>query len=226
LQVILLDTQAKFDTLIAQAASTKDKLFYAGLRLFAQKGYSNVGIRELCRMVGIKESSFYNHYPGKESLFAAILAYFERASVQAVMNDAEIHAMIEQGDVRAFFLDNMRRFSAIASNVLYHAALQIVLAESFLHPGAAEIAKRNLYYLRRDCTEQVLRGLMEKNAIRPCNAEAVTAEYCYALKGMLDEHLLLQLWNADLSAINARINAHIDFYSTLLAVAHDDPGQT
>ena len=217
-----MDTQSKFETLIAQAASTKDKLFYAGLRLFAQKGYANVGIRELCRMVGIKESSFYNHYPGKESLFEAILTWFRTASNQVVMHDAEIHAMIEQGDVRAFFIDNMRRFSAITSNVVYHTALQIVLTESFLHPTAAEIARNNLYYLRRDYTVQVLRGLMARGAIRACDAENVTAEYYYALKGMLDEYLLLQFWDEDLAQINARIRAHIDFFSELLAVPPEE----
>lgn len=213
-----MNIQEKFDTLIAQAPTTKDKIFYAGLRLFSQKGYANVGIRELCRSVNIKESSFYNHYPGKESLFEAIIAYFDKASNQVIMTEVEIHTFIERGDVRAFFVENMKRFSTITSNVLYHSALQIVLTESYLHPIAAEMAKKNLYHLRKDYTEDVLRGLMQRGAIRPCNVETVTAEYYYALKGMLDEFLLLQLWDAGLSDINARILAHIDFFSRMLAI--------
>jgi len=217
-----VDTQAKFDTLICQSESTKQKLFYAGLYLFAKKGYANVGIRELCRMVSIKESSFYNHYPSKKTLFEAIIRYFDEASNQVVMTDVEIHALIEQGDVRVFFVENMKRFTAITSNVLYHTALQIVLTESFLHPMAADMAKNNLYYLRRDYTEQVLAGLMERGFIRACNVREVTAEYYYALKGMLDELLLLQLWNNDLTQIKARISAHIDFYTRMLAIPSDE----
>ena len=69
--------------------------------------------------------------------------------------------------------------------MLYHTALQIVLTEAFLHPAAARLANKNLYYLRRGVTmtERVLSGLMERGAIRRCDVETVTAEYYYALKG-------------------------------------------
>ena len=168
-------------------------------------------------MVGIKESSFYNHYTGKETLLEAIIRYFNEAGNPVVMTDVEIHALIEQGDVRSFFVESMKRFNAITSNVLYHTAQQIVLNEGFFHPMAAEMAGKNLYHLHKAYTEQVLAGLMERGAIRPCNVQAVTAEYYYALKGMLDELLLLQLWDRDLTAIRARISAHIDFFSRMLS---------
>lgn len=216
-----MNTQAKLDVLIQQSASTKDKLFFAGLSLFSQKGYANVGIRELCRLVGIKESSFYNHYHSKESLLDAILSYFSKASHQVVMNDVEIHAMIEACDVHAFLIENMKRFTAITSNVQYHTALQIVLTESFLHPKAAEVARNNLYYLRKDYTEQILTGFMERGAIIPCNVETVTAEYYYALKGILDEYLLLQTWDYDMQEIENRIRTHIEFYTALLTPSNE-----
>ena len=211
-----MDIQAEFDSLIDSTNSTKDKLFYSALRLFSQKGFSNVGIRELCRSVHIKESSFYNHYPSKESLFDAILHFFDSANRQVVMTDNEIQWFIQNGDVRKFFIENMRRFGAITSNALYYTALQIVLTESFLHPSAARLANKNLYYLRRDYTEKVLRGLMERGAIRKCDVETVTAEYYYALKAMLDEYLLLELQGDDTIAINARIRTHIEFFVQLL----------
>lgn len=214
-----MEARDGLDALIEQAATTKEKLFYSALRLFAQKGYANVGIRGLCRTVGIKESSFYNHYAGKESLLEAILAYFGKESGRSVMTDDEIALSIRAGDVRAFFLENMRKFAAVTSGAPYHTALKIVLTEAFLHPAAAEMAKRNLYHLRREPTERVLRGLLAAGAIRPCDPEAVTAEYYYALKGMLDEYLLLLVWGGDLAGINARIAAHIDFFTRMLQPA-------
>ena len=217
-----MDTQAEFARLIDGAASTKDKLFYSALQLFSQKGFANVGIRELCRTVHIKESSFYNHYASKESLFEAILRFFDSANRQVVMTDNEIQWFIQNGDVRKFFIENMKRFSSITSNVLYHTALQIVLTEAFLHPAAARLANKNLYYLRRGYTERVLSGLMERGAIRRCDVEAVTAEYYYALKAMLDEYLLLELQGDDLNAINARIHQHIGFFVQMLRPDDDE----
>ena len=217
-----MSQQAEFQRLIEQAASTKDKLFYAGLRLFAKKGYANVGIRELCRSVNIKESSFYNHYQSKDTLFEAIITFFDATSSRVIMTDDEIEYWIALGDVSAFFMENMRRFSAATSHVLYHTALQIVLTESFLHPAAAAVARKNLYHLRKGYTERVLRGLMEQGAINPCDVETVTAEYYYALKGIWDEYLLLQRWNDDMAAINTRIKAHIRFFVQMLTPTQSD----
>ncbi len=206
----------KLEQMISAAPTTREKLFYAGLRLFAQKGYANVGIRELTRTVSIKESSFYNHYSGKEALFEAIMEFFDHASRKVVMTQDEIDYFIQTGDVRTFFTQNMQRFSSNTSNVLYHTALQIVLTEAFYHPKAAQMAKHNLYHLRKGYTEKVLAGLMERGAIIPCDVKMVTAEYYYALKGILDEYLLLQLWQEDMTEIESRITAHIRFFTQML----------
>jgi len=93
-----MNVQDNLQPLIDAAPTTKEKLFCAGLQLFAQKGYANVGIRELTRAVGIKESSFYNHYAGKESLFQAILAFYDQASRAVVLSQEEIDYFIQNGD--------------------------------------------------------------------------------------------------------------------------------
>ena len=214
-----MTSQQTLGQMIVAAQTTKDKLFYAGLSLFSQKGYANVGIRELCRTVNIKESSFYNHFHGKEDLLDAIFDFFNHASNKVVMPQEDIDHFIQNGDVHMFFVQNMYRIREHTSNVLYHTALQIVLTESYLHKSAAKMAKQNLYHLRRDYTEKVLRGLMERGAIIPCDVEAVTAEYYYALKGMLDEYLLLQIWGEDMTQIEARIIAHIRFFTQILTPA-------
>lgn len=205
-----------------ERSATKEKLFYSALRLFARKGYANVGVRELCRSVNIKESSFYNHYPGKESLFEAILAYFGETCDRAAMSEAEIRAFIEAGDVRAFLEENVRRFAAATADPPFHAALRIVLSEAYLRPKAAEMSIGALARLRGGDTGRVLTGLMDRGAVRRCNAETVTAEYDYALRGMLDEYLLRLSWNGDPTEINARIAAHIDFFTRMLQPSDDE----
>ncbi|HOO27873.1 MAG TPA: TetR/AcrR family transcriptional regulator [Lachnospiraceae bacterium] len=211
-----MDRKKEFAGLIENAESTKQKLFYTGLDLFSQKGFANVGIRELCYSVHVKESAFYNHYAGKEKLLEAILNYFDETSSQVIMSDDEIAEFVKKGDVRYFFTENMKRFSMLTSNILYHTALQIVLTESFLHPLAGEMAKKNLYHLRKDYTEKVLCGLMECKAVKKCDAELVTAEYYYALKGILDEYLLLETWESSMSEIKERLKGHIEFFAALL----------
>lgn len=208
--------QEYFQKRIEEETSTKQKLFYAATLLFSEKGYSNVGIRELCRTVNVKESAFYNHYGSKDELFGRILAYFREQSSRVVFGEEEIEAAVNTGDVRTFLVRNMEKFAQFTGDPLYHTILQIVLMESYIHPEAKAIAGFNLYHIRKDYTEKVLERMMHKGSIKQCNVRVVTAEYYYALKGLLDEYLLLEVWNEKTEPVNQKISEHIDFFADLL----------
>ena len=53
--------------------NTRRALLDKGLELFAEKGFFGTGLRDLARAVGVRESTLYYHFPGKEALFEAIL---------------------------------------------------------------------------------------------------------------------------------------------------------
>ena len=55
---------------------TKKKILDVSLELFSQKGYSAVSIRDICKYVGIKESSVYYHFENKQSIFDELLNMF------------------------------------------------------------------------------------------------------------------------------------------------------
>ncbi len=57
---------------------TKERILEAAIDLFSERGYGDVGIRDIARAVGIKESSLYNHFAGKQQLFEAILEELQR----------------------------------------------------------------------------------------------------------------------------------------------------
>lgn len=212
----MMSKQDYFDQLIKEEHSTRQKLFYSAIFLFSEKGYANLGIRELCRYVNIKESSFYNHYRSKEDLFQAILNYYKDTNRQVAYSEDEILSAVTTGDIRLFFEQNMQKFAGAAGSRLYHTTLQIIKMEAFVRPEIKEIALQNLYYLRKDYTEQVLTGLMNKGCIKTCDVKTVTAEYYYALMGLLEEYVLIENWNEGMESINRKIAAHIDFFVKLL----------
>ena len=59
---------------VPKQPDTRDRLFDIALRLFGRHGYGSVSIRAICREAGIRESSFYNHYPSKQALRDRVLA--------------------------------------------------------------------------------------------------------------------------------------------------------
>ena len=56
--------------------NTKDKIMYEALKLFAQKGYSDVYVKDIAMMVGIKAPSLYKHFKSKQEIFENCIEIF------------------------------------------------------------------------------------------------------------------------------------------------------
>lgn len=56
---------------------TKQRILNVALDLFSQKGFYAVSIRDICKVVDIKESSVYYHFKNKQSIFDELLQHFE-----------------------------------------------------------------------------------------------------------------------------------------------------
>ncbi len=52
--------------------TTKERIAQASLELFAKRGYHAVSIRDICKEVGIKESTVYYHYENKQAIWKAL----------------------------------------------------------------------------------------------------------------------------------------------------------
>jgi AcrR family transcriptional regulator len=57
----------------ANGERTRQSILDAGLQTFAEKGYFGSSLRDIAKIVGVRESALYNYFSGKEALFHAIL---------------------------------------------------------------------------------------------------------------------------------------------------------
>lgn len=62
--------------------ATKNKILEVSLDLFSRRGYSAVSIRDICKEVGIKESSVYYHFKNKQAIFDELLSHFQDISTK------------------------------------------------------------------------------------------------------------------------------------------------
>jgi len=51
-----------------QALAAKKRIFEASARLFAEKGFEKVRIKDICDEIGISVGAFYCHYPSKDRI--------------------------------------------------------------------------------------------------------------------------------------------------------------
>lgn len=63
---------------------TREKILDVFLELFSPKGYSAVSIRDICKCMGIKESSVYYHFQNKQNIFDVLLDKFSEIAKDMV----------------------------------------------------------------------------------------------------------------------------------------------
>ena len=51
---------------------TKNQILTVSLDLFSQKGYDGVSIREIAKIVGVRESAIYKHFTNKQEILNKI----------------------------------------------------------------------------------------------------------------------------------------------------------
>ncbi len=64
---------------------TKQRILDVSLDLFSQNGFSAVSVRDICKRVGIKESSVYYHFKNKQSILDDLLQHFEAAATELML---------------------------------------------------------------------------------------------------------------------------------------------
>lgn len=59
-------------------SGTRERIILEALQLFAVKGYDGVSVRDIAGAVGVKESSLYKHFAGKQAIFEGIIGEFPK----------------------------------------------------------------------------------------------------------------------------------------------------
>ena len=80
---------------------TKQRILDKALELFSAQGYDAVSMGQIAAAVGIKAPSLYNHFPGKQAIFDALVAS-TAAQYEADTGKLDIHVQNVARDIPAF----------------------------------------------------------------------------------------------------------------------------
>lgn len=157
--------------------NTREIIMQEALELFAIKGYAAVSMRDIARAVGIRPSSIYHHFKGKQELFDALIqkANDIKNSLQEVFLNAfaKSEAVGQEAFVRAgmFFLKEYLQNSQVAP------LLKILECERFHNADADREWCELLILAPLEHEANVFRMLKERGEIVDEVAEELAAEY-------------------------------------------------
>ena len=77
--------------------NTREIILQEALNLFSRKGYAAVSMRDIATVVGIRASSIYHHFNGKQELFEALIQ--KATDVKEALQAVFLNALSKAGTV-------------------------------------------------------------------------------------------------------------------------------
>lgn len=154
---------------------TKERILYAALNLFAEKGYDGVGVDLIAENAGLKGPSLYRHYKGKEDIFNSLIdlvtSHYEEGFGLKQKPEEFPESMDE-------LIENaMRRIQFTMHDDIVRKTRRILAMEQFRSKRMAELTTR--YHLEnlQQMYAGIFAGLMDRGILKKDDPEYLALEF-------------------------------------------------
>ena len=151
--------------------STKEKILFTAVKLFSDKGYENVSMHDIAKMVNIKAASIYNHFPSKHGIRKSMYVFYAQQQQLAAPTLESLLYLVDIEPVQNVLMKLDYRFPPdlqdMLNRILIIASHGICIdedSESFIHEHLFKFSKSLLLPL--------VNRMIELKRIEPIDAEA------------------------------------------------------
>lgn len=118
----------------------REEVIQTGMHLFCKRGYSALGIDEICRTTGMTKGAFYNAFKSKEQFLNETILYYGQKNVERIQIQLMARNGITAIERLKLFYENM--FKAQPKNNFTGCYINNIMAElAGLHPLIAQSTK-------------------------------------------------------------------------------------
>lgn len=187
--------------------ATKEIIFEKALMLFSENGYTATSIRHICSDVGIKESSFYNHYKGKDQLLDAIFDSFNKALLSNAVSNEQLDLLTTQFSLKEMLLNGLKQYIGIWENPTASQMWFVVSMEQYRNSKAGQIIidESNRRISR---TAYTFEQFQRKGKMKQGDPLTLANLYSFSIRSLHLDYGLKKLYNYD----------HEKSYKSMLAV--------
>jgi AcrR family transcriptional regulator len=195
--------------------SNKDRIFRAALRLFAEKGYEGVSMRDIAAEVGIKASSIYNHFPGKAAILDEAVAVFRAELEKRSMNKGwgDVDAALREAGPKELLADIMLAPLSLLEAPSLRDLVRVITRGQYHHEGIRAFLREEMFGRPLALLLRVLARYKELDLVEDFPADFLAAELQAVMTANFYRLSLHTdgLW-ADQAKTRAAMKLHIDFF--------------
>ena len=163
---------------------TKQKILDKALELFSAQGYDAVSVGEIAKAVGIKAPSLYNHFPGKQAIFDALVEA-TAAQYEADTDQINIHVQNAAQDIPVFteitadaLFEKVRQiFEYSLHNETISRFRRMMTIEQFRSPELAAFYSKRYVERVLDYHAGIFQALIDAGEIRADDPETLAMLY-------------------------------------------------
>lgn len=194
----------------AEARDTRQQLLDAALELFAEQGFGGTSMRQLARVVGVRESAIYHHFDSKEALFSGLLDEYGPGRAE-LLSFIDADVVVEVG-----VPEMLRNF---AHHILEEWAsprerrfLRIVMSEAARLGASSQIHFPRFIERVVEAFSALFAKLIEKRVLRPGDPSTFAHEWMAGMMMIRMRSIAFESGEVDLVKIKALADAHVDFF--------------
>jgi AcrR family transcriptional regulator len=160
--------------------STKDRIELVALELFSKKGYQSVSIRDIGKLVGIKESSIYYHFKNKQAIMDSLLGKIDLL-IERMKGDFDTEFAKAEGVSEAAMCEVAVAFlKGYFLNPYVYQMLTFLVMEQMSDQKAYETYQRLVFELPLSQQEKIFDEMIQRGLVKQ-NDPAVLAQEYYAV---------------------------------------------
>lgn len=157
---------------------TKEKIIEVSLGFFSQKGYSAVSIRDICKQVGIKESSVYYHFKNKQAIFDEILSRFQQKATD-MMNyfTSAVIADLHTKDDNFYMQTCNYFFEKYLMDDFCNKVMRLMLIEQFNNDNVKEAYDYWMFTKPLEFQSSIFQMLLDQGMLPNTDSEYAAIQY-------------------------------------------------
>ena len=156
---------------------TKELIMKTALDMFSKKGYSAVSMRDISGAVGIRASSIYYYFKGKQDIFDAIVKRADSLTTELKGMFFKALGNLTEVKCESFVLAGKAYVTGYLHNENIEPLIQMLENERFHDSKANDLWKKMLFDAPIEHEALVFKVLFESGIIKNKEAEKLAAEY-------------------------------------------------
>lgn len=196
---------------------TKEKIFDVAVDLFAERGYEGVSIRDIAQAVGIKESSVYKHYSGKEEILDSIFEYLKARLYPQQASGVDMDAMLDALTFEQVLEAGLISLKQMMNDPFMVKITRIITIELYRNKKIRDFFYGQMFERPVDETELLFRRLIDRKKIRPMDPRALATSYfAFTVYMHVETFLLRYEEGIDPELIERKSRAHMKLFVEML----------